>query len=103
MGHCFTYDPPMDGLPNFEGGIGLFLGRKDSNYDDLHNNKIFIHERGQFWPNQNVPGLLRHKQGLFLDTKLFFQAVKYQKVKHYFIIKKNQLLDLSYHTFFGTR
>ena len=83
MGHCFTYDPPEDGLPNFEGGIGLFFGRKDQDYSDLHNNKIFIHERGQFWPNQNMPGLLRMKQGLFLDTKLFFQAVKYQKVNNH--------------------
>ena len=27
LGHCYTYNPPEDGLPSFEGGVGLFLGR----------------------------------------------------------------------------
>ena len=27
LGHCYTYNPPADGLPSFEGGVGLFLGR----------------------------------------------------------------------------
>ena len=80
LGHCFTYNPPEDGLPDFEGGIGLFLGRKDSNYDDLHNIKIFIHERGQFWPNHRLPELIAFKQNLYQHTKFHFQAVKYHKV-----------------------
>ena len=25
-GHCFTYNPPEDGVPTFAGGIGMFLG-----------------------------------------------------------------------------
>ena len=25
-GHCFTYNPPRDGIPDFAGGLGLFLG-----------------------------------------------------------------------------
>ena len=25
-GHCYTYNPPSNGVPDYEGGIGLFLG-----------------------------------------------------------------------------
>ena len=25
-GHCFTYNPPKDGIPDFAGGLGFFLG-----------------------------------------------------------------------------
>ena len=80
LGHCFTYNPPTDGIGRFDGGIGLFLGHKDSDIKDLHQHQIYIHERGQFWPNVNLPGIYKIKQTLNKETQLYVQAVKYEKV-----------------------
>ena len=76
LGHCYTYNPPEDGLPSFEGGVGLFLGHSAN----LHHHQIYLHERGQFWPNENIPHLFRWKQEPNVLTKIFFQVVKYDKV-----------------------
>ena len=91
FGPCLTYDPPEDGLPMFDGGIGLFLGHLDVDNDDLHQNHIYIHERGQFWPNEKMPSLLRFKQLPGLDTKVYFQAEKYEKER---FLKSNFSLNL---------
>ena len=76
LGHCYTYNPPADGLPSFEGGVGLYLGHSAN----LHHHQIYLHERGQFWPNENIPHLFRWKQEPNVLTKIFFQVVKYDKV-----------------------
>ena len=81
LGHCYTYDPPEDGMPLFDGGIGLFLGHRDADNVDLHQNHIYIHEKGQLWPNEKMPSLLRFKQHPNLITQVTFQAVKSEKVR----------------------
>ena len=80
VGHCFTYNPPFDGISRFDGGIGMFLGHKNTDNKDLHQHHIYIHEKGQFWPNANLPGVYKLKQSLNKVTQLYFQAVKYEKV-----------------------
>ena len=82
IGHCYTYNPPEDGLPRFDGGVGLFLGHKDSDFTDLHQHQIYLHERGQFWPNDNIPALYRRKQRLGLATQIFFQTVRYSNIRN---------------------
>ena len=54
----------------------LFLGHSAN----LHHHQIYLHERGQFWPNENIPHLVRWKQKPNVLTKIFFQVVKYDKV-----------------------
>ena len=81
IGHCFTYNPPEDGLPRFDGGIGLFLGHKDKDHADLTQHQIYLHERGQFWPNDNIPSLYRRKQRLGLETQIYFQTIRYSNIQ----------------------
>ena len=87
LGHCFTYNPPPDGLPNFEGGIGLFFGNKDVDYKDLHKNQIFIHERDQFWPNDNNPAQLRYRQGYLIKKMTTYKFLALVNV-HRCILKE---------------
>ena len=46
IGHCLTYNPPEDGLPRFDGGIGLFLGHKNKDHTDLHQHQIYLSMNG---------------------------------------------------------
>ena len=50
-GFCYTYNPP-NLPPTFEHRIGLFLGHPFLNIEDhnLISFKVYIHQRGQFWP-----------------------------------------------------
>ena len=82
IGHCFTYNPPEDGLPRFDGGIGLFLGHKDKDNNDLTQHQIYLHERGQFWPNDNIPSLYRRKQRLDIATQIYFQTIRYENIRN---------------------
>ena len=80
LGHCYTYDPPDNGIPHFDGGIGMFLGHKGAKDQDLLKYQMFIHGKGQFWPNDNFPTVYRVPT-LPLDIhKLYFKIIKYQKV-----------------------
>ena len=99
-GHCYTYNPPSNGVPDYEGGIGLFLGNlhlhscintiwtqyyvKIGHHDGynigLKQHDIFIHEKGQFWLNDNIPKMGRWKQKLNRITRIYFQTVQYNKV-----------------------
>ena len=49
---CHTYNPPEKSNPDFLNRI-IFMIAKNPNYFD-HNYKIFIHERGQFWPRYDM-------------------------------------------------
>ena len=49
---CHTYDPPEKSNPDFLNRI-IFMIAKNPNYID-QNYKIFIHERGQFWPRYDM-------------------------------------------------
>ena len=92
LGHCFTYNPPPDGIPSFDGGIGMFLGHKDSDNSHLYQHQIYIHEKGQFWPNVNLPGVYKLKQSLNKITQLYVHAVDYKKIRDSFTINIKQLL-----------
>ena len=91
LGHCFTYNPPQDGIPRSDGGIGMFLGHKDFDNSHLHQHHIYIHEKGQFWPNVNLPGVYKFKQTLNKITQLYFHAVKYEKIRYLLIDKHNEM------------
>ena len=80
LGHCYTYDPPEDGLPHFNGGIGLFLGHKELKDVDLLKYQIFFHERGAFWPNNNFPFVYKVTALPFQMHRIFFQMIQYEKV-----------------------
>ena len=49
---CHTYDPPEKSNPDFLNRV-MFMIAKNPNYID-QNYKIFIHERGQFWPRYDM-------------------------------------------------
>ena len=51
-GFCHTYDPPGKSDPDYLNRI-YFMIANNPNYLDK-NYKIFIHERGQFWPRYNM-------------------------------------------------
>ena len=72
--HCFTFNPPKDGIPRFDGGISLFLGHKDATNKDLYGHQIYIHEKDQFWPNENLPSVKRIKQGLHKSSWIYVNA-----------------------------
>ena len=82
LGHCYTYDPPKDGLPHFDGGIGLFLGHKEAKDIDLIKYQVFIHGQGQFWPNDNFPLVYRVAVLPSQIHKLYFKTIRYEKVKY---------------------
>ena len=51
-GFCHTYDPPGKSDPDYLNRIYFMIA---NNPDYLNQNyKIFIHERGQFWPRYNM-------------------------------------------------
>jgi len=74
------YNPPTDGIPSFDGGIGMFLGHKDSDNSHLYQHQIYIHEKGQFWPNVNLPAVYKLKQSLNKMTQLYLHAVEHKKI-----------------------
>ena len=59
------------------------MGHRNSENKDLHQHQIYIHEKGQFWPNVNLPGIYKIKQPQNTETQLFIQAVKYEKISNY--------------------
>ena len=74
FGHCYTYNPPKDGIATFEGGISIFLGHKEHDNQDLYGHQIYIHEKDQFWPNENLPSVKRFKLGLQKSAWIYFNA-----------------------------
>ena len=74
FGHCYTYNPPKDGISTFEGGISIFLGHKYKDNQDLYGHQIYIHEKDQFWPNENLPSVKRFKLGLWKSAWIYYRT-----------------------------
>ena len=55
-GHCHTFNPTSLSLSGLKGQINLYLGDKDSGpqKDFTYGYKIYLHERGQFWPSADM-------------------------------------------------
>ena len=102
LGNCFTYNPPSDGIPSFDGGIGMFLGHRDSDNNHLYQHQIYIHEKGQFWPNVNLPAVYKLKQSLNKMTKLYLHAVEHKKISDPLTFNgkhlQTSLLGIKWHT-----
>ena len=80
FGHCYTYNPPNDGISSFEGGISIFLGHKNNDDKDLYGHQIYIHERDQFWPNENLPSVKRFRLGLYKSSWIYFNGWRNTKL-----------------------
>ena len=82
FGHCYTYNPPEDGISSFDGGISIFLGPKNADNKDLYGHQIYIHEKDQFWPNENLPSVKRFKQGLNKSSWIYFNGWRTTKLSY---------------------
>ena len=68
-GHCHTFNPQNVSHADMKGQTFLYLGEEQSGKTDLTLGfKIYLHERGQFWPS---PALERlgQSQPVYLKTK----------------------------------
>ena len=65
-GHCHTFNPENVSLSDLAGQSYLYLGDKEGK--TRHGFKIYLHERGQFWPSLALERLGQSKV-VYVKTK----------------------------------
>ena len=74
-GLCYTYNPPRPLSSGKHWQFYSYLSFKDQNNFIFRGFKIFLHEKGQFWPGNMEIEAIGSKESIYLDNNMEISGI----------------------------